>query len=227
MENQLKFSILTSEINMAVKNKIIFLILGIFLIVIPGISAICESGQIDINTASLEELDELWGIGPVKAQAIIDTRPFNSLDDLMNVNGIGEVTLNNIKSQGLACVVGENSGGSNSPPLQIQNETENNKVNLTYDDTSSNEKENLSTEINQPTDNPDDSQETNNNKKIVEETKIDKEAIVLDPKDIKGEESKEKSNKNRYITYGLIGFSVLLSILFLLKKRPRKNEFKE
>ncbi len=207
---------------MAVKNKIIFLILGIFLIVIPSISAICESGQIDINTASLEELDELWGIGPVKAQAIIDARPFNSLDDLMNVNGIGEVTLSNIKSQGLACVAGE-TGGLSSPPPQIQNETENNEANLTYNDVSSNEKENLSEEINQPTDNPDDSQETNNNK-IVEETKIDEEA--LDPKNIKGEESKEKSNKNRYITYGLIGFSVLLSILFLLKKRPRKNEFK-
>ena len=48
------------------------------LINIPNISGICEDEQIDINSASLEELDELSGIGPVKAQAIIDSRPFQN-----------------------------------------------------------------------------------------------------------------------------------------------------
>ena len=71
------------------------------------ISSLCEEGQIDINSASLTELDEIYGIGPVKAQAIIDTRPFESINDLINVSGIGEITLDNITSQGLVCVAGE------------------------------------------------------------------------------------------------------------------------
>lgn len=61
-------------------------------------------GQIDINTSSLEQLDEITGIGPVYAQRIIDARPFTSLDDLLGVEGIGEVTLEKIKEQGCAFV---------------------------------------------------------------------------------------------------------------------------
>ena len=100
-------------------NKNIFLIIGILFLVLPNISAMCNESQININTASLEELDILSGIGPVKAQAIIDTRPFNSINDLINVNGIGEVTLNNIKLQGLACVNEE----INNPINETQNNT--------------------------------------------------------------------------------------------------------
>ena len=59
---------------------------------------------IDINTAPLEELKEIIGVGPALAQRIIETRPFNSLDDLIKVKGIGEITLQKIKDQGLAWV---------------------------------------------------------------------------------------------------------------------------
>ena len=84
-----------------------WVVLIFILLVISYVSAECEEGQVDVNSASLEELDKLQGIGEVKAQAIVDSRPFETLDDLINVYGIGEVTLENIKNQGLACVEGE------------------------------------------------------------------------------------------------------------------------
>ncbi len=76
------------------------------------VSATCEENQVNINTASLSELDEIYGIGSAKAQAIINYRSnegsFEILEELINVYGIGEKTLENIKAQGLACVNQEN-----------------------------------------------------------------------------------------------------------------------
>src|SRR3989344_7443640 len=106
-------------------NKNIFLLIGILFLVLPNISAICNETQININTASLEDLDLLSGIGQVKAQAIIDTRPFSSVEDLINVNGIGEITLNNIKLQGLACVSNEINNSINETQENINTTTTN------------------------------------------------------------------------------------------------------
>ncbi len=81
---------------------------------------VLTQGNIEINTASLAQLDELVGIGPVLAQRIVDARPFSSVDDLLRVKGIGEKTLQKIKDQGLAYV----SGGT-KPPTQLENQAQN------------------------------------------------------------------------------------------------------
>lgn len=40
------------------------------------------TGKININTASASELEALWGIGKVRAKAIIDNRPYQSVEEL-------------------------------------------------------------------------------------------------------------------------------------------------
>jgi competence protein ComEA len=59
------------------------------------------SGPIDLNTATAEQLDSLPGVGPATAKAIVDHRtkngPFRSVDDLLDVRGIGPAKLDALR----------------------------------------------------------------------------------------------------------------------------------
>jgi competence protein ComEA len=55
----------------------------------PTVAALLPQTKLDVNAASLAELENIPGIGPVVAQRIIEARPFKSADDLQRVKGIG------------------------------------------------------------------------------------------------------------------------------------------
>ncbi len=60
-----------------------------------------SAGLINVNSATATELEALPGVGEVIAQAIVDYRtengPFASVDELLDVSGIGDATLENIR----------------------------------------------------------------------------------------------------------------------------------
>ena len=182
----------------------IVLLLTLFLF-ISSISALCNEGQIDVNSASAEELDKLSGIGPAKAQEIINSRPFNSLDDLIRVKGIGNITLSNIKTQGIACVDSD-----------TENTKEDNNKNV-----SENKSNQIINEIKKNITNTD----LQENKGVSQKNIIQAEVINLNPKDIKSEDDSEKT-KGNYAIYGFIAFSILIVVLFMLRKNRYKNEFR-
>ena len=59
---------------------------------------------VDINHASLEALATIKHIGEVRAEALVNLRPFESVDDLSRIKGIGPSRLEDIKAENKACV---------------------------------------------------------------------------------------------------------------------------
>jgi len=59
------------------------------------------AGPVNVNTATAEQLEELPGVGPVIAAAIVDERErrgrFATVDDLLDVRGIGEARLDQLR----------------------------------------------------------------------------------------------------------------------------------
>lgn len=76
-------------------------ILSFLVLALAGINL--AFAAVNINTATPGELDGVKGIGPSKAQAIVDYRskngPFKSLDDLKNVKGFGEKSIAKLKGE--------------------------------------------------------------------------------------------------------------------------------
>jgi competence ComEA-like helix-hairpin-helix protein len=193
-------------------------ILVLILFLFSEVSASCNETQVDINNANMTELDSLIGIGLSKAQAIIDSRPFSSVDDLIRVNGIGNATLNNIKKQGLACVIEETQ--SIEENVSQEQPVENETINQTE------ESNNITTETSSS------SPKTASDSKVSVTQNTAAENIILTPislnaQNIKSENTNENLVKNLPF-YGIISFCVLFGALFLLKKirRQRENEFR-
>ncbi|MEX0920178.1 MAG: helix-hairpin-helix domain-containing protein [Candidatus Pacearchaeota archaeon] len=182
------------------------------LLVIPLIPAQCGEGEIDVNTASKEKLQEFTGIGPVKSQSIIDYRtnnPFEEVDDLINVNGIGPATLQDMKDEG-ACVSNNESKEENE---SVDNEKE-----------PSDEDDYELTQTKHGEVNSEEMDSSGTGKAVQTNTEIS-EPINLNPKDIKSDEDFSKSGRG-YAVYGFIIFSIIIGILFLIQKNRYKNEFR-
>lgn len=58
-----------------------------------------DSNLVNINTASLNELEGLSGIGPVYGQNIIDNRPYSDINDLVNKKVLKSSTFEKIKDK--------------------------------------------------------------------------------------------------------------------------------
>ena len=76
-------------------------ILSLITLTLAGINL--AFAAVNINTATPAELDSVKGIGPAKAQAIVDYRskngPFKSVEDLKNVKGFGEKSITKLKGE--------------------------------------------------------------------------------------------------------------------------------
>lgn len=63
------------------------------------IIGLSEKGKININTASVSELDSLWGIGEKRAQDIIGNRPFEAIEELRDKKIIPTNVFERIKEE--------------------------------------------------------------------------------------------------------------------------------
>ena len=194
----------------------VLLIFVVLIFLASSVFALCNSTQIDVNTASLEELDKIIWVGIPTAEKIIANRTYDSIDDLIRVSGIGDTKLNDIKNQGLACVSGEENNSDDESQEEEENVSEDEELeSKVVANSSESETKNTSYE------NPVDKEQT-----VQSTQKITAETIKLtSPKDIKTEMDFGKLISDHAFAV-LAVFSAVIVFLLLLKKRnSQKNEF--
>lgn len=73
----------------------------VFAVALSPLAAL--AAPVDINNADAAALEEVKGIGPARAKAIVEYRtangPFASVDDLTKVSGIGDKSVNQLRDQ--------------------------------------------------------------------------------------------------------------------------------
>jgi competence protein ComEA len=77
---------------------------------LPLAAAAADGTRIDLNSATLEQLEALPGVGPSKATAIVEERKkqrFSSVDDLERVKGIGPSVMAQVRDH--VTVAGESA----------------------------------------------------------------------------------------------------------------------
>jgi len=83
--------------------KKILILLVLTTLFLIGCETTTRNTIVNINTATKSELMTLNGIAEVKAQEIIDYRskngPFETIEDIMKVKGIGKATFEDIKTR--------------------------------------------------------------------------------------------------------------------------------
>jgi len=172
----------------------------LFILFLNFVSASCSGNQININSASASELDKLIWVGPATAEKIVNARPFEDVDSLIEVSGIGEVKIADIKEQGLACVedgdTNEEINLNDVRTIQEVPETQQKIIPV------NNEPENSKEETTAP-------------------------VINLNSQTIKSEDTEKVLDKSKYPLYGFGGFCILLVVLFIIKARKNKNEFRD
>lgn len=75
-----------------------------------------QTGPIDINSASAQELDKLPGVGKARAQAIIKNRPYKSKDELVERKVLPQNVYNDIKDKIVARQSTAGGSGSSQQP---------------------------------------------------------------------------------------------------------------
>ncbi|MCB1232906.1 MAG: helix-hairpin-helix domain-containing protein [Verrucomicrobiae bacterium] len=75
------------------------LIIGAFVIAVGAIliKNKIASGPIDLNSAPASKLESLPGIGPETARAIVKGRPYETIEELDKVRGIGPATIEKLR----------------------------------------------------------------------------------------------------------------------------------